>query len=335
MEDLTIDCGIDVAAKTLAVACSAADGISACELPNTPAGHRKLAKRLTKGGRSARVCLEATGVYHLDLTLTLLAHPDIRVMVVNPRRIKDFSNASAVRSRNDQSAAATILEFLQKMGFQPWTAPSKAAVELRSVGRRITALNKLKRAEQCRSHAYAASCGTAPRVHKSSKTMLRVLEREIEQLRAFARQLIEADPQLCETSRLMRTVKGIGWTTAIQLMAELMYLPEDMTPTQWVGMAGLDPCKHTSGTSVDTKARISKLGNARIRHALFMPAMSLLRHCPNAKSFSADLERRGLTGMQIVTAVMRKLLRCIRGMIGTNSPFDPGLFRTVPITPTA
>ena len=335
MENLTIDCGIDVAAQTLAVACSAGAGITAFELPNTPAGHKKLAQRLTTGGRNARVCLEATGVYHLNLALALLAHPDIGVMVVNPRRIKDFSNASAVRTRNDQSAAVTILEFLQKMGFEPWTAPSTEAVQLRSVGRRIAALNKVKRTEQCRNHAYAASCGAAPRVHKSSKAMIRFLDREIEQLRAFARQLIEADRQLRETSRLLRTVKGIGWTTTIQLMAELVYLPKDMTPTQWVGMAGLDPCKHTSGTSVDKKPRISKLGNARIRHALFMPAMSLLRHCPNAQSLRADLERRGLTGMQIVTAVMRKLLRCIHGMISTNSPFDPARFRALPTTRTA
>lgn len=330
MENLTIDCGVDVAAKTLAVACSNGNRISSFELANTPAGHRKLAQRLTKGGRSARVCLEATGVYHLDLTLTLLKHPDIGVMVVNPRRIKDFSNASAVRSRNDQTAAVTILEFLQKMGFEPWTAPSEAAAQLRSVGRRIAALNKIKRAEKCRGHAYAASCGTAARVHKSSKTMIRALDREIEKLRAFARQLIEADPELREVAGLLRTVKGIGWVSAIQLMAELVYLPADMTPAQWVGMAGLDPCKHTSGTSVDTKARISKLGNALIRHALFMPAMSLLRHCLNVQSFRADLERRGLTSMQIVTAVMRKLLRCLHGMISSKTPFDPNRFRVLP-----
>ena len=51
-----------------------------------------------------------------------------------------------------------------------------------------------------------------------------------------------------------------------------------MTVRQWVAHAGLDPRAHQSGTSVDKPARISKVGNAHIRRALFMPALVAVQH---------------------------------------------------------
>jgi hypothetical protein len=40
-------------------------------LDNDADGHAKLVRLLTRGKASARVCLEATGIYHLDLALAL------------------------------------------------------------------------------------------------------------------------------------------------------------------------------------------------------------------------------------------------------------------------
>ena len=44
---------------------------SVSEFDNTPEGHGKITKGVSKGGRQATVCVEATGVDHLDLALTL------------------------------------------------------------------------------------------------------------------------------------------------------------------------------------------------------------------------------------------------------------------------
>ena len=87
------------------------DGVFA----NDSAGHRKLIRRLTRGRAKARVCLEATGIYHLDLALALDQTQNVEVMVANPRTTKDFARAQLRRSKTDRTDAASLLEFVSEL----------------------------------------------------------------------------------------------------------------------------------------------------------------------------------------------------------------------------
>jgi hypothetical protein len=49
---------------------------------NTAAGHKKFIRWATKDARSARVCLEATGIYSLEFALALHHAKNVEVMVV-------------------------------------------------------------------------------------------------------------------------------------------------------------------------------------------------------------------------------------------------------------
>ncbi len=68
---------------------------------NTAVGHQKFVRWATKGGHSARVCLEATGIYSLEFALALHEAKRVELMVVNPRAIKDFARASMQRAKTD------------------------------------------------------------------------------------------------------------------------------------------------------------------------------------------------------------------------------------------
>jgi hypothetical protein len=52
-----------------------------------------------KTGRQIRVCIEASGIYHLDLALALHRTKNITVMIANPRATKDFARAQMRRSK--------------------------------------------------------------------------------------------------------------------------------------------------------------------------------------------------------------------------------------------
>jgi hypothetical protein len=60
-----------------------------------------------------------------------------------------------------------------------------------------------------------------------------------------------------------------------------------------VAYAGLNPRQHQSGTSIDRVTRISKIGNAVLRAALYMPAMSTMRFNPAIVSLVTRLKSRG------------------------------------------
>ena len=93
-----------------------------------------------------------------------------------------------------------------------------------------------------------------------------------------------------------------------------------------VAYAGLNPRLHQSGTSIDRMTRISKIGNAVLRAALYMPAMSAMQHNPAIVALVARLKARGrLKPKQIVVAAMRKLLVLCFGVLKTGKPFDPAI----------
>jgi transposase len=99
-------------------------------------------------------------------------------------------------------------------------------------------------------------------------------------------------------------------------------LPHDMDPRQRVAHAGLDPREQRSGTSVQKKPRITNAGNQYLRCALFMPAMAARRHDPNLKAFGDHLKANGKKPMQVIVALMRKILVGISAMLQNNQPDD-------------
>ena len=84
---------------------------------NDAAGHRKLISWTTKGGKPARICMEATGVYSIPLAIALAADRRLEVMVMNPKAIKNFATAILQRGKTDSLDASTILEFVERMPF--------------------------------------------------------------------------------------------------------------------------------------------------------------------------------------------------------------------------
>ena len=96
--------------------------------------------------------MEATGVYHLQLALMLVA-AGVEVMVINPRVAKDFGRALAKRSKTDRVDAWTLLEYVRRMEFVAWEAPSAAVLELRELGRRLSELVQVGVDEKNRFHA--------------------------------------------------------------------------------------------------------------------------------------------------------------------------------------
>lgn len=142
--------------------------------------------------------------------------------------------------------------------------------------------------------------------------------------------LIDGSDQLRGAYGHLVSVSGIARKSAVLLLGELAMLPEDISVRQWVAHAGLDPKKHESGTSVKARERISKIGNARIRRALYMPAQVAIQHEPRVGAFYGKLLRKGKPPMVAVVAVMRKLLHAIYGMLKHGQDFDGEKFYATP-----
>jgi transposase len=322
--------GIDVSAKTFTVVIDhGGTRTEAFDLSNDAKGHQELIRMATKNGVQARVVLEATGVYSLDLALALHRAKRVEVMVANPRAIGQFAGAYMRRSKTDSLDANIIVEFAMRMDFEPWNPPEAHSFDLRAISRRIEGITKMATQEKNRLHAATSFDEMSDIVRNDIEVNIRHLERRIERMREQARGLIAEHPDLERAFLHITSVKGIAEAAGIQILAELSVLPVDMDVRQWVAHAGLDPRVFQSGTSVNKAARISRQGNVHIRRALFMPALVAAQYEPHVKAFYEKLLGRGKTKMQANVAVMRKLLHAIHGMLKHDRDFEGEKFYVI------
>ena len=317
-----VSCGIEVSAQTLLVALGREDRpASLREFPNTPAGHQAVLRFLERSGRPVHVVLESTGLYGLDLALCL-HQAGVALMVANPRAVRHFAQALMQRSKTDLLNAEVLRQFAERMPFVAWRPPSPAAFKLMAVARRLEALTDMLAAEKNRRHAASLSQALPAIIRRDVERSIQTQERAIERLTHAAQEFVLADPALARRYELLLSIPGFGVTSALRTLAELALLPPDLDVRQWVAQAGLDPRQHTSGSSVEKKARISKAGNKHLRRALYMPALVAVRHDPHLRAFYEHLLARGKTKMQALVAAMRKLLHAIFGMFKHSQLFD-------------
>lgn len=321
--------GIDVGAEELVLVIRR-DGVSdkARTFTNNSADHARLVKKLLSL-EEVTVCLEATGVYHFDLSVAI-HDAGIKLMVINPKASHNFSKALMKNSKSDAIDADTLAIYAERMDFVAWIRPSKEKIATRSLSRRINTLTRQKAASKNHLHALKASGENSDAVLADAHLAISQLEQRIDNLTKSALIMIEKYHEINQIFNLLLTVTGIAATSGIALIGEILLLPPGLTPKQWVKSAGLDPRIFESGKSVHKQARLAKAGNGRLRAALYMPALSAKRHDPNIKAYAQHLTDKGKKPLQVICAVMRKMLHAIHGMLKNNQPFDGSRFYALP-----
>lgn len=299
--------GIDISAKSfdLVVRDQNKSNKSKC-FEQSLDGHQKCFNMLKKL-KPTLIVMEATGVYYLDLAVHLY-NAGLPVAVINPASFKRFAELMLKQSKTDSIDAALLAEFAQRMEPRLWVAPSEQCLALKDLGRQIQRLTADKAKAKNRLHAFQSKKATLAILVKDMIKSIESYEKRITLLTDAALEIIHQDEVLSRQFNSMMSAKGIGQTSAIAILAEFSILPKEMKAKQVSRYAGLDVKLSQSGTSVNGASRISKAGNAYLRAALFMPAMSAVRHDENAEAFKSALVSRGKKKIQAIIAVMRKYL---------------------------
>src|ERR1035441_6204353 len=243
-------CGIDVSAATLAAAVQpeSQEGFQQREFANSATGHKALIAWLYKLGATARVSLEATGIYSLDLALALDGAEGIEVAVLNPRRVHQFAQTLG-RSKTDRADALALAEYSRRMPLVGWRRPNRGALELRALSRYIATLTEEHARLHNRLHAAEGSRTTPRCVREDLKRSMSGLRKRLLRLRRQAVSLIGQDPELERKFRSLTGITGIAETSAVQLLGELASLDPEMSVRQWVAHSGLDPDLRRLGPS--------------------------------------------------------------------------------------
>lgn len=309
--------GIDVSKKTLDVALIFDNRTLCKQFKNSLEGFKLLAAWL-ESLQITRVhaCLEATGTYSGAVAL-FLHEQGHRVSVVNPLRIKGYAQSNMQRNKTDRLDARLIADFCQTQKPESWQPPSAAVKHLQSLVRRVEVLEEMLQAEENRL------TNAAPQIKSSIERIITLIKEEVSEIERQIKQHISQNPNLKEQSELLQTIPGIGARTANLLLAEIEF-ERYSSARSIAAQAGVTPRKRQSGTSLK-QTGLSKLGNARLRKALYFPAIVARQHNEIVKEFAECLKKNGKTPMQIVCAAMRKLLHIAFGVLKHKRAFDASL----------
>jgi transposase len=264
--------------------------------------------------RPERIVLEATGGYELALTLALQTAA-LPVIVVNPRRVREYARSQGLLAKTDRIDARVIAEFAQSPRVQVRELPDAQGRQRAEWIARKRQLVELHVAEQNRlEHA------TDALVVHSLRRLLTVIEKEIAKLDQKIAAAIAADPPLRRKAEILDSTPGIAPATAAMLVTELPELGR-VNRRQIAALVGLAPMNRDSGQF--RGQRTTGGGRVRVRSVLYMPLLTVIRCNPAIRRFYQRLLDHGKAKMTALVAAMRKLLTTLNTLIKKDQLWNP------------
>lgn len=310
--------GVDVSKKKLDVTLLYDEKKRRKRVNNSEAGIKKLQVWLEKRTEGEmHICMESTSVYWEELA-EMMEEAGYDVSVVNPVRIKGHAMSQLRRSKTDPLDGDVIADFCRTQQPELWVPPTAVQKKLRALVRHLEALKKSRTQQRNR-----LSTSREEAVQSSLKTLLATIEEEIEQVQQQIHDLLDQHPDLKERQQLLQSITGFGEKTATHILAEMYDLHTYTNAKAAAADAGVTASHYQSGSSVRQRSKISRMGKAAIRSALYFPAQTAMRHNPLVQQLVRRFRSRGKPYGIILVAAMRKLMHIAFGVLKNKQPFDP------------
>ncbi len=255
------------------------------------------------------IVLEATGGREAGVVAALAA-AGLPLAVVNPRQVRDFARAVGQLAKSDVLDARVLAHFAQVIPPTPRPLPDAQAQELAALLARRRQLIGMATAERQRLDT------ALPAVQAHIQRHLAWLDEELAELDHLLGERVQASPVWRERENLLRSVPGIGPSTALTLLADLPELGH-LDRKAIAALVGVAPLSCESGTW--RGRRIIWGGRARVRSALYMATLVASRHNPRIAAFYERLCSAGKPKKVALIACMHKLLTILNAMLRQGS----------------
>ena len=293
--------GIDVAKHTLEWSIGSEGKIQ--HTRNEPRPIASLVRRLVAVDPE-RIVVESTGGYERQLVLKL-AEAGLRVVVVNPRRVRSFGQGMGILAKTDAIDARLLALFGEKV--EPPIRPILQGTDrlLADLVARRRQLVTIIVAEKCRRETACEA------VRRSITAVLQMLERQVSALEQRIEKMLLEDAERAELSELLQTVPGVGPAVARTLLVDLPELGH-LGRREIASLVGVAPFARDSGTFRGTR-RI-RGGRASVRTALYLAAMTGARFNPVLRELYERLRQAGKPPKLAFIALARKLLTILNAI---------------------
>lgn len=267
-------------------------------------------------------CMEHTGTYGL-LFFAWLSQIEADFCVEPGIRIK--RSLGITRGKNDRIDARRIAEYAytSRAKLKVFEMPSVLVVQIKqlltyrdqAIRIRTSLKNSLKSHEQ-----YARVSGLKDIVEQV-KVQINQQDEQIEKVEKQITDLIKSDPKMKHNFELATSVKGIGLIIAAFMLVTTNNFTSFDNGRKYACYAGIAPFEYRSGTSIKSKAKVSHLGNKKIKTLLSNGANSAKSFDPQIKAYYKRKEAEGKDHKLIINSISCKLVNRVFAVIKRQTPY--------------
>lgn len=274
------------------------------------------------------VCMEATGIYHENCAYYLF-EKGFSVSIILPNKAKKYLEAIGLKSKNDSIDAKGLSQMGAEQCLDTWQPMGTFFYELRLYTRQHQNVTELKTVLKNQFDALSFAMHQVDPVTNQLKETIILFDKQLKELEKVINNHIKSDAKIAERVANILEIKGIGILTLATILAETNGFELFNNYKQLVSYAGYDVVEAQSGTRVG-KTKISKKGNSRIRRAMHMPSLVVIK-CevkPFKELFERTYNKHGIK-MKSYVAVQKKLLTMIYYMWKKKERFEPNYIKSI------
>lgn len=297
-----VNVGVDVGKANLDIALHPSGQFYT--IPNTEAHIRRFV-RILKNYSIERIVVEASGRYEQAL-VQACDQAGLPIIIVNPISVRRYAQAIGVLAKTDRIDAQVIAQYAAtlKPEFKP--IPDKTSQRIKDLLVRRSQLLEMSTMEKNRLQILPKP------LHRSIKSMLRMLQSQIETVTRQIEQEVAKVDQWRSKMEIMTSVPGVGKVLAYTFLSELPELGS-LNLKEIAALVGVAPINRDSG-KLNGKRRI-RGGRHRVRTVMFMAMLSSIQCNPVFKRFYERLKAQGKIPKVALIACMRKMIVVLNTMI--------------------
>ena len=317
--------GVDVSKKTVDITLFDQQQTTHRQFMNNTPGMEELEQwlaQLNQNKSEVLFCMETTGLYCFPLT-QFLAGKGIDIWIEHAAQIKKSSSLD--RGKNDKIDSYRIALYAAKnldrlRLWKPMSITLEKIKHLSALRERLVETKK-RLATPIKEFEEMGNVAMAKLLTKTIKHSLSAVDKDIVNIEAKIIDIVNEDDNLKQLFRLITSVVGIGFVTAINLLIYTKGFTVLNETRKLACYCGVAPFEYSSGTSIRGKTKVHFMANRKLKCNLHMASLSAIKLDVDIKNYYERKVAEGKNKMSVLNAVRNKLLARILAVVNNRREY--------------
>ncbi|HWH62946.1 MAG TPA: IS110 family transposase [Ginsengibacter sp.] len=317
--------GVDISKKTIDVTLSKDLQLIHRQFDNDSSGMEELMywlKELNLNVDDVLFCMEATGLYCFPLT-QFLASNAIDIWIEHAARIK---KANALdRGKNDKIDSMRIAMYAAKNldRLRLWRPAGNTLEKIRHLAslRERLVETKKRLINPIKEFEDVGNLAMAKLLAKTIKSSLAAIDKDLKNVEICIIDIVNGDENLKQLYKLVTSVVGIGFVTAINLIIYTNGFTVLKDTRKLACYCGVAPFEYASGSSIRGKTKVHYMANKKLKCNLHMASLSAVKLDADLKTYYERKVAEGKSKLSVLNAVKNKLLARVIAVVNKQEEY--------------